>query len=186
VNYWINRRFNCANETGCQILLEDPHSEQLYSLKVAYFDYNWMPAYGSHVLEKVANRMGDRSEMMIGYRSNVVGNKPIISNRIAIRDQVMFERVNSSAADTKTMYRLLAFSNEIIGCPPILCYNPTLDAANYNYNSKKYQYFRGTIVLAFRGERATFNTLSSPCPTVQVSITGKWPNSLLPATMTPS
>lgn len=111
-------------------------------MRIPYFDYNWLPAYGASLLEKSLNPTVEKSEVSVSRRVGLITSKTTAVARIAIRDHVMFERFNDSG-EAKPLYRFLAFSNELIGCPPILCYNPTLDAADYNEYTKKYQYFRG-------------------------------------------
>lgn len=122
-------------------MLQDPQNSKYYEVKIGYFDRNWFPAYVSQKLTPSVKTTG-QADLTVLRRIKLSGPNTMSPLRIAIREHVMFERAMQDNPKL-IKYRMIAFSNEIIGCPPVLCYNPNIDAADYQVNKKKFVYFRG-------------------------------------------
>lgn len=141
------------------LTLQDPVTQSKFEVRIPYFDHNWQPWYGKETLVRTAEDTPVRVELAASRRRLIYGEPRFEPITLAVREYSLFVQVNLTAAPSggKTLYRMLAFSNELIGCPPILCYNPTLDAANFLAGKSLYHYFRGEHPLALEGSAGLRN-----------------------------
>lgn len=120
------------------LIFRDQYEDLYYSIDIGYLNHNWLPHFYSTSYEQVP-----RSKKPLFMRNLVSIKRPTELDDYQSSD-IFFKEYFFFIKTTDLEYNYLGgYSNELIGCPQVLCMNAYLDAAFYHEKENNYYFFRG-------------------------------------------